>query len=380
MPTSHLTLLSVFATVVLFSGCSEQNAAPEKHGIQISAPTQLPALLLSELQGDDPHTIRCPVQIVNNTDSTQQVVLAATGCSCYGVVTEDGESLERGEVKEVTADQELTLAIQGQSPQEESRKTYTADFEITAPDGTKQLERILCNQQVYQDFKVIPALIECETSPSSPKSETRELEVTRYFRSDSPATPTPIVDGVPDDVSVKSIHLTESPTQIESGLWCATWEVELLIELQESKESADRIDTLNIWLPSSTDTESTEQRTDSVAAHTTIRLVRRSSRPIAFPERIHFGQFPAGTQKTRSLFLVSKDQVPFRVSYAPPDEDTSIEVQFDDEPKTSHKITIALNDALSEEFSRTLVLSTNLEEQKVIEIELLARILPAADD
>ncbi|TWT57451.1 hypothetical protein KOR42_08120 [Thalassoglobus neptunius] len=376
----HLTLLSVISTFILVAGCSGQSAKPENAGVEFSAPTQLPALLLSELQGDTPRTIRCPVRIHNNSDRNQQVVLTGTGCSCYGVVTDNDEPFETGTEREVGSGQKLTLAIQGQSPQEESRKTYTADFEITAEDGTRSVQRILCTQQVYQDFKAVPALIECEMSRNSPQFENRELEITRYFRSDSPTTPTPVLDGVPDDVRVKSIRMVDSPIEVETGLWHATWKIDLEIERQDLTGSADRIDTLNVRLPSSEEAAAPETASDPVAAHAAIRLVRRSSRPIAYPERIHFGQFQVGTPKTRSLFLVSKEQIPFRVSYAAPDEETSIEVQFEDEAKTSHKLTVTLNSVPAGEFSRTLKLNTNLEEQSVIEIELLARILPPLDD
>src|SRR5690606_11631487 len=115
---------------------------------------------------------------------------------------------------------------------------------------------------------------------------------------------------VPAGVVLKSIEMTEPAQKIETDLWRMAWTATLNIEKPDDLTPSGQLDLLQFVVrPPQT---GALQSHDQIVCET--RLNRRIDVPISYPNRIHFGQMPVNSSRTRTLFLSASDEIPFELA------------------------------------------------------------------
>lgn len=353
--------------------CSACGRLAEETTLIVPDVVQARTLLMSEIHAasEGTNVIECPIVIRNPTDSSQSVKLVSTGCSCYGVIL-NGRKLERGESIEIAANESLTLNIDAQSPQTESSKEYRARFEIPNSKGSISEKGIFCKLRVYQDLKVYPKILICETKPGVTSTINKGLNIESIYRSSDGETKVPVISGLPSGATIDSVKQTLAPTLIEDGIWRAKWTVTLKIELDGKLSASGETDSFPITAVGS-------GNTDSPVAVTN-KLIRRVRVPVRFPQRVHFGRIPTGETRKRSLFLSSAADSTFRLKVDKSSLPDNVRVNVPEKLSSQYKVDVFVDGLPPGDWSEVLKLTTDFEEQPVIEVELKAIFVKPADD
>ncbi len=355
---------------LLFSAC---DVAVEETTLIVPDVVQARTLLMSEIHSasDWTNVIECPIEIQNPTDSPQTVKLVSTGCSCYGVIF-NGRKLKRGESIEVAANDSLKLNIDAQSPQTESSQEYQARFEFLDSEGSTNEKGIFCHLRVYQDLKVFPKVLICETKPGVKTVIEKELYIERIFRSPDGESKVPVISGLPSGTIVHAVRQTIVPTPIEDGIWQAKWTATLQIELDGELAASGKTDYFPITVVDLGNTETPVAVTN--------KIIRRIRLPVRFPQKVHFGRIPTGETRKRSLFLSSAAESTFRLKVESSSLPNNVRVSVPKKLSTQYKVDVFVEGLPPGDWSEKLTLTTDFEEQPEIEVELRAIFVKPAND
>ncbi len=367
-PSSIYTYLLLLT--LLYSACGRST---EESTLIVPDIVQARTLLMSEIHAasDGQNVIECPIEIRNPTGNSHTLKLVSTGCSCYGVIL-NGRKLKRGESIEIAAKESLTLNIDAQSPQTESSQEYQARFEIPNSKGSVNEKGIFCNLRVYQNLKVYPKVLICETKPGVTATINKELNIESIYRSSDGETKVPVISGLPSGATVDSVKQTLVPTVVEDGIWRAKWIVTLKIELDGSLSASGETDSFPITAVDST--------SDGSSVAVTNKIIRRVRVPVRFPQRVHFGRIPSGETRKRSLFLSSATDATFRLKLDNSSLPNNVRVSVPEKLSTQYKVDVFVEGLPPGDWSEKLRLTTDFNEQPEIVIDLKATVVKPVID
>lgn len=353
--------LAVIILVVTMQGCSK---TPAGNILQTQEVTTAETMLISELNATEDHLVQCPFQIENLSNESQVIKLVGTGCSCYGV-TYQNEKVERGETISIEANSAIELKINAQAPLSENLKSYRATFEF--PTGGKpEVRKLFCELQVYQDIKVFPKVLICDTRLGQSVVTEKEITLERIFRSEDGICPEPKFNNLPNGVELQSLVQSEDSVELEPGIWKSIWQAKLKIPVAGDLSATGNTTSYAVAFPENDSAETLSS---------TAKIIQRVRVPVHYPKEIHFGRFPMGQSRTRSLFLSSVGGGKFRLEETQEQLPDNLDVSIPAEIASKYKIDLTFRGTESGDWSHNLILTTDLENQPEIEIALKAIIL-----
>lgn len=362
----HCLILTLLSLLVV-CGCGTQTG----HNVVIVPETvNAKTLLLSEMFSVESPTelIECPIRIENTSSQNKSVKLLSTGCSCYGV-TLNGRKLSLGESIEIAGNSEVTLNIEAQAPVYESVHDYRGRFEI--PQNKSQVEQeVICELHVYQDLKVSPKVLVCDANPGIAATLKKTINLERIYRSPDGNTPNPRFGELPPGMEVQQISKLGQPVELEQGLWKTQWDILVNVQVQGDESSIGPTEAFTVHF----------ENPDGADWVATSQLVRRVQLPIHYPQRLHFGQIPAGESRQRILFISSRDRSTFHLKLNPEALPKNLKVSIPSGFSNRYQVEIQIQGDESGEWKGILPLKTDLNEQPEIQIELTARFLSEPTD
>ncbi|MBT5017474.1 MAG: DUF1573 domain-containing protein [Planctomicrobium sp.] len=353
--------LAVTILVVTMQGCSKP---PVAEIFQTQEVTIATTMLISELNATEDHLVQCPFQIQNQSNEPQVIKLIGTGCSCYGVIHQD-EKIERGESISFDANSAIELKIKAQAPMSETLQSYRATFEFPT-EGEPEVRKLFCELQVYQDIKVIPKILICDTELGQSVVTDKEITLERIFRSEDGKCLEPKFNNLPNGVEVQSLVQVEDSVELEPGIWKSIWQAKVQIPVAGDLSATGNTSTYAVTF---TGTDSEENLSS------TAKVIQRVRVPIHYPEEIHFGRFPKGESRKRSLFLSSVAGGNFRLEVNQEQLPDNLDVSIPSEIASKYKVDLTFRGTESGDWNHNLILTTDLENQQEIEIALKAIIL-----
>ena len=353
--------LTVTILVVTIQSCAKPTATEI---FQTQEVTTAKTMLISELNATEDHLVQCPFQIENRSPESQVIKLIGTGCSCYGV-THRGQKIERGESITIGAKSAIELHIDAQAPLSESLKSYRATFEFPTK-GEPEVRKLFCELQAFQDIKVIPKVLICDTELGQSIVTEKEISVERIFRSKDGKCSEPKFKNLPTGVEVQSLEQINNSVELEPEIWKAIWLAKVQIPVAGDLSATGITTTYAVAFP---ETDSEE------VLSSTGKIIQRVQVPVHYPKEIHFGRFPMGDSRSRSLFLSSVDGGKFRLEAVQERLPGNLDVSIPAELASKYKIKLTIRGTEPGEWRHRLLLTTDLENQPEIEIDLNAIIL-----
>lgn len=367
---SHIRTFLIVTCFYLI-GCSNSDEA----SLSITESVRAPAVLLSELNEVNTRTsvVNCPIEITNDSNSSETVTVLGTGCACYGLV-HDGKSIGKGENLVIPAKSAISLKIDAQVPTSESSEDYRITFEVPSGSSTAQKE-VHCQLQVYRDIRLFPNALICDTAPGETITVQKDLTVERIFRSETGESPEPTVENLPEGILLKDVITVGEPIELEPDLWKSAWNLSFQCEVSGSLTASGVTDTYAVSFPVEPDTIGEKKGIPSLSS--TAKVIRRVRVPIQFPERVHFGKIPCGQLRQRVIFLSSIDRDPFELTLHPEQLPAGLQVVLDQERSHQQRVKVSLESSNPGNWSGVLQLRTNRPDQPLIEIELSANFFEA---
>lgn len=357
--TRWLNCLVLLVSILL--GCGK---SPDEPLIVAEDVTRAETKLLSELSSLKDHLVQCPISISNTSQVPQTVKLVSTGCSCYGVI-DRGKKVARGESITLPAGETVELLIEAQAPLSESLQSYRAKFEFPTA-GEPVIRELHCEMQVYQDIKIFPRVLICDTEQGDSIVVEKQITVERIFRSEYGESPEPQLNGLPADATVAELVQQDDAVEIESGIWKAIWLATLQVSVSGDLPATGTTSTYTAAFP----------QPDSPSAITSnAKIIQRVRVPVHYPREVHFGRIPQAQLRKRSLFLSSVDGGKFILRVQPSEVPTGLDVSVPEGLSDKYKIDLTLQVSEVGDWKHDLVLETDLDKQPKIIIPLKATIL-----
>ena len=354
--------IRLITALILLSGCSNSTNRPQ---VELSIEDHMPTMLLTEMIASGGNRdISSKIYAKNLVSAQSEFSLAGTGCSCYGVWV-DEHRCEPGEPILLEPKQELTLTLKAHAPNHESQQGYRADFSLPSPDGNQFTMRLESTFHVYQDVKVFPVVLSCQTESGQDDLFKRSIRVERIFRSATGESPAPETVQLPKGVEVGQIQRLDPPQELEENLWRAGWDVDLSIRVSGDSAGNESEDLIFQFA-------SSPETAETTPASIVCKLNRGVRRPINCPTVVHFGRMNPGDVRERYIFMQSPENRKFQLSVDDNALPMNIQVQLNDKFDSSHRVGIKLTAPDDRELNETLQIRTNLEEQPVLEIQVLA--------
>lgn len=330
-------------------------------------------MLLSELiEGDLNREVTCEIVAKNSLPEQKEIYLDATGCTCYGVWLDDYR-FETGNPIPLGPSESLSLTLKAQAPNHEAEQGYRADFSIPQADGTRRKVTLESHFNVYQDLKVNPVVMTCETEPGEDKLLQRTVRVERIFRSPQGVSPAPQLQAPPDGVEVERIVPVEAPQQLEENLWKAAWDIALSIQVAGDISQAGTQEDLTFQFDPVPDIP------DSASTSIVTELNRKLNLPINSPAVVHFGRLKTGETRERTVFIKAAEDRQFQLIVDKTTLPGNIQVELANKSDSSHRVTVNLTADDRQDPKQTLHIQTDLKEQPLLEIELLWFLETSAD-
>lgn len=353
--------------VLLFSGCGRETVVS---AVEVTESVRGRALLVSEILAADDRArlLDCPIRIENLGESTQQLQVVGTGCACYGL-TLDGRLIKREESIPIPPGSVLTLGIQGMPPDVQSEKDYEANLEFTVVEGESHPVSVRCRLNVYQDVRLTPNVVTCETEFGEARHDRRPVTVQRVFRSETGLSPEPIVRGLPENVSLEGLQREGAPEELETGLWRITWTGMLNAMIPDDTSPTAPLSTFQVLF----------EEGAQLLASGTGQLSIRSRASIAFPREIHFGRLKVGQLRQRRVMLASTDAEPFTLTVD--EEQSSPELHAVVRPEASVRQFVDLQVTPSHPgaFEETVTFRSDRRAQPTISIAIRGVVDPLED-
>ena len=356
---SGVVACCVGGMLCLLSGCTKPDVA-----LQIEGDVEARTLLVSEVLSAEDRTqlIECPIRIINQQSVPGEFILSSTGCSCYGVEL-NGQPMTAGESIPIPAGEERTLYIRAEPPLRASEKSYTANFMVSDGEGQFQNETATCTLSVYQDVRVVPAVITVETGLSDDGLITKPVVIERVQRGAQPTVDSPSFAGLPGFVDVRDLAPAGPPVEIEPGLWKQSWNATVDVSVSATSDTRQKLHKFTVRFAGS----------DGDDIFGEGQVLTKVNAPLSFPREVHLGRIDRGDSGTRRILVATRDGSSFHLtSPRPSPQSTSMEIEEAAGPR--HFVTLTVTPEQSGNFEEVIELQTDLPEQPMIQMTLKAHV------
>jgi len=365
--------------------------------VLVNASVTAPAILRSEAeQVVTPVRIDAPLRFENPGSQEQLLGVSKTGCSCYGIATEQFV-LERKENISVPAGGSKELFFVAKLLEGDGDLSFRVGFQTQGGMGrggepvVHEL-RADCTMKVLPDLVLEPAslVIDLPRVDAAADSQPHSIVLKRVTRGKPASLTPPEFTMDPASLKVDGFRMEGVAEEVEPGLWRTIWKASATLgSLPDELRENGGVSVFTLEFPE----EEAEtkvyagRRPETGKLPTLLEVVReaperrvsgqvilRRSRGIVAPAQAHFGVLATGSEaRTRRIVLTAADQSPFVVTVdeTPPHVQAAPDSQ---EPAPQQWVTVTFNPAAEGAYEQPLVLKTTHPDDEEIRVVVKARV------
>ncbi|QDT56723.1 hypothetical protein Pan44_47830 [Caulifigura coniformis] len=390
----RLALTMVFGTL----SCGLVGCGGKEEGVLlVSDSVSAPAILRSEAeQVVIPVRIDAPLRFENRGSQEQLLGVSATGCSCYGIATEQFV-LHPQEKVALPAGGGKDLFFMVKLLEGDGDVSFRVGFQVQGDVGqggageTGEF-RASCTMKILPDLDLEPGVLAIDLPRGDAPADTGKYPVVlKRVTRGKPASLTPPEFSIePAVLKAEPCRMEGAAEEVEPGLWRSVWTTSVTLGSlpDDVRENGGKFtyvlefpddDEGRIVLPG--------RRPETGKLPTLLEVVRdaperrvagqfllRRSRGVVAPAQVHFGALSLGAEpRTRRIVLTAADQEPFVVTVegALPQVEAAPDSQ---EPASQQWVTVTFNPSVMGAYEEPLLLKTTHPDDPEVQVVVKARV------